>query len=110
MDKQKNKATDLRKAAGCSVEIAADIVRVAKRTWLSYEKGERKIPDSTVELFVIKSGLSLAEWTDWEVEFLNLELKIKSLSEEREFLSDKITGLNREINRVSLKYSQHKKM
>jgi transcriptional regulator with XRE-family HTH domain len=47
----------LRKKIGLSQAQAADQVHVALRTWYRWEAGERRIPESVVELFCTKNKI-----------------------------------------------------
>lgn len=46
-----------RKALGYTQKEAAELVHVSLRAWQLWEAGDRKMPPSVWELFVIKSGL-----------------------------------------------------
>ena len=105
MDSDKVKA--MRKAVNdCSIEQAARMTRVSPRSWQAYERGERKIPESVVELFLIKSGLSLDPWVEWEVEWITPHQELKYLKGKRDEISEELSELNRKINRLTIKASK----
>ncbi len=62
-------AKRLRADAGVSQDEAADYVRVSRRTWQSYERAEREMPDSIVELFCIKFALRINNYVSYSPKF-----------------------------------------
>jgi putative transcriptional regulator len=50
-----------RKEAGHTQQQAADTVYVGRRTWQSWEQGEREMPEGLWELYRIKTGQCFAD-------------------------------------------------